>query len=169
MDCGASESIVGAWTLQALRDELADLGFRPEDEINLDKQIRKNFVFGNNESSQALGQVQVNVGIHGTEQRLEAHVVEGQTPLLLSSKWLYEQEAIIDFKTGHALLPKISSEVIQLERAPTYHLLLPVTAYQGHQAARDITTASGDNDSRLLRACAQLSSSELPATAVAQE
>ena len=85
----------------------------------------------------------MNVGIHGTEQSLEAHVVEGQTPLLLSSKWLYEQEAVVDFKTGQALLPKISDEVIQLEQAPTYHLLLPVTAFQGHQAAKNITTASG--------------------------
>ena len=36
MDCGASESIVGAWTLQGLHDELNDLGFLPEDEIQLD-------------------------------------------------------------------------------------------------------------------------------------
>ena len=125
-------------------------------------------MFGNNESSQALGHVQMNVGIHGTEQCLEAHVLEGQTPLLLSSKWLYEQEAVIDFKTGHALLPKISSEAIQLERAPTYHLLLPVTAYQGHQVARDLTNVNGEV-SRLLRACAQVTASEFPAAAVTQE
>ena len=111
MDCGASESIVGAWTLQRLHDELAELGFSPSDEIKLDNQIRKNFIFGNNASSQALGQAQVNVGIHGTEQSLEAHV--------------------IDFKTGQAVFTKISKDVVQLERAPTYHLLLPVTAFQG--------------------------------------
>ena len=40
--------------------------------------------------------------------------MEGQTPMLLSSNWLYDQEFIIDFKTGQALLPKISNGLIQL-------------------------------------------------------
>ena len=156
MDCGASESIVGAWTLQGLSDELDRLGFAPSEEIQFDTRLRKSFVFGNNESSQALGQAQVNVGIHGVEQPLDVHVVEGQTPLLLSSKWLYEQEAIIDFKTGQAILPKITSQVVQLERAPTYHLLLPVTAYQGHDEAKHLTQVPPDDGGLLLRACAQM-------------
>ena len=168
MDCGASESIVGAWTLQGIHEELNQLGFDPDAEINLDTTLRKNFVFGNNESSLALGQATMNVGIHGTEQPLQAHVVEGQTPLLLSSKWLYDQEAIIDFKKAQALLPKISSEVIQLERAPTYHLLLPVTAFPGHEKAKAITTGLG-GDSPLLRACALMRDKEIPAPAGAQE
>ena len=168
MDCGASESIIGAWTLQGIHDELNQLGFNPDAEISLDTTVRKSFVFGNNESSLALGQATMNAGIHGTEQLLDAHVVEGQTPLLLSSKWLYEQEAIIDFKKAQALLPKISSDVIQLERAPTYHLLLPVTAYPGHEKARAITAAVED-ESPLLRACALMREKDNPAPAEAQE
>ncbi|CAE7718634.1 unnamed protein product [Symbiodinium sp. CCMP2592] len=117
MDCGASESIVGAWTLQNLSDELARLGFDTEAEIQIDSKIRKNFIFGNNATSTALGLAKVTAGIHGQERAIKMHVVEGGTPMLLSSKWLYDQEAIIDFKRGQAILPKISSEVIQLERA----------------------------------------------------
>ena len=168
MDCGASESIVGAWTLQSFHDELQDLGFCPHDEIQLDRHLRKSFVFGNNERSLALGQAKLNVGIHGREQELEAHVVEGPTPLLLSSKWLYEQEAIIDFKRGQALLPKITNEVLQLERASTYHLLLPVTAFQGHEAAKAVTVVK-DGESPLLMACAQMCRSHLPDSAEVQE
>ncbi|CAE7189836.1 unnamed protein product, partial [Symbiodinium necroappetens] len=81
LDCGASESIVGAWTLQQLCDELERLGFNPDDEIKMDRQVRKNFVFGNNETSSALGLAKVTTGIHGCEQNIRMHVVEGQTPM----------------------------------------------------------------------------------------
>ena len=156
LDCGASESIVGIWTLQHLSDELAKLGFDPDQEIHIDKRFRKTFVFGNNESSEALGHAKITAGIHGLEQALEAHVVEGQTPFLLSSKWLYEQKAIVDFGAGQAFLPYISNEVVQLERAPTHHLLLPVTAFQGHDTARDLTKVKDEDAGPLLRACAQM-------------
>ena len=46
LDCGASETIVGAWTLQQLGDELHSLGFAPDEEISVDHSIRKKFVFG---------------------------------------------------------------------------------------------------------------------------
>ena len=164
LDCGASESIVGAWTLQKFCEELEQLGFDPEAEVDFDTSLRKSFIFGNNQTSLALGQAQVTAGIHGEEQHLQMHVVEGQTPLLLSSKWLYDQEAIIDFRKGQAILPKISSEIIQLERTPTYHLLLPVTAFAGHDEARDRTTVVDKADeSVLLRACAQVSDKIVPA------
>ena len=83
-------------------------------------------------------------------------MVEGKTPLLLSSKWLYEQRPIIDFESGQALFPLVSSNVIQLERAPTYHLLLPFTAFGGNEMAKGVTTLTADADGPLLRACAQL-------------
>ena len=118
-------------------------------------------MFGNNETSQALGQAHVTMAIHGTEQTVRMHVVEGQTPMLLSSKWLYDQEAVIDFRAGHAWFPKISKEVIQLERAPTYHLMVPITASEDHEAAKSLTQVTEDNsESRLLRACTQLQETE---------
>ena len=57
------------------------LGFNPEKEISIDHRLRKTFIFGNNESSQALGLARMTTGIHGRETETEAHVVEGQTPL----------------------------------------------------------------------------------------
>ncbi|CAE7390554.1 PORB, partial [Symbiodinium natans] len=135
VDCGASESITP---------------FRARG------PLRKTFVFGNNESSQALGHATVTAGIHGREQKLGVHVVEGQTPLLLSGKWLYEQKAIIDFGRGQAIFPFLGQEVIQLERAATYHLLMPVTAFEGHDKARALTAVAQDAAGPLLRACAQM-------------
>ena len=145
-------------------DELEHLGFDPDAEVSLDTSLRKSFIFGNNQTSLALGQAQVTAGIHGEEQKLKMHVVEGQTPLLLSSKWLYDQEAVIDFRKGQALLPKVSPEPIQLERTSTYHLMLPVTAFAGHDEAKAKTEVPSDGeDSLLLRACAQISTLQPPA------
>ena len=156
LDCGASESIIGAWTLQGYSDDLRRLGFNPEKEISIDHRLRKTFIFGNNESSQALGLARMTTGIHGRETETEAHVVEGQTPLLLSSRWIHDQRAVVDFGTGQAVFPKLSQEVVQLERAPTYHLLLPITAFFGHEKAKELTRVKEEDVScPLLRACAQ--------------
>ena len=147
---------MGAESLQDYCTEIEQLGFNPEDEIEYDTRFKKVSMFGNNMSSEALGKAMVNTGIHGPEQTLEAHVLEGRTPLLLSSTWLYEQRAIIGFGSGQAPFPLVSSNVIQLERAPTYHLLLPVTALGGNETAKGVTTLTADADGPLLRACAQL-------------
>ena len=97
----------------------------------------------------------MTTGIHGSETETEAHIVEGQ------SRWLHDQQAIVDFGSGQAIFPKISKEVVQLERAPTYHLLLPVTAFSGHDVAKEITKVpEGEIDCPLLGACAQEAASE---------
>ena len=59
----------------------------------------------------------VAVGIGGQNVRIPIHVVEGPTPMLLSSPWLEEQGALIDFKTGQ-------------ERASTNCLMLKVDDFQ---------------------------------------
>ena len=162
MDCGASESIVGAWTLQQYGDTLNQMGFKADDEIEFDTRYRKNFVFGNSETSTALGHARINAGIHGNERQVEMHVLKAkQTPMLLSGKWLYEQEAVVDFKRGQALFPKITGEILQLDRAQTHHLLLPVTAFLGNESARDLTRVQAGED-RLLRALAQLEEDSAP-------
>ena len=86
IDCGASESIVGALTLQEVCSELDDLGFDSNQEVRLDTKFRKSFVFGNNQSSLALGHAEVNTGINGVEEKIGMHVVEGPTPMLLSGR-----------------------------------------------------------------------------------
>ena len=83
-------------------------------------------------------------------------MIEGQTPFLLSSKWMCEQQGIVDFGTGQASLPKISNAVVQPERAPTFHLLLPITAFQGNDPVKALTKVDDADARSLLRACAQL-------------
>ena len=43
----------------------------------------------------------------------------------------FDQEAVINFKTGRASFPKISSQQVQLERSSTFHLMLPLNAFGG--------------------------------------
>ena len=153
---------MGALTLQEVCTELDDLGFDSNQEVRLDTKFRKSFVFGNNQSSLALGHAEVNTGINGVEEKIGMHVVEGPTPMLLSGRWLYEQEAIIDFKRGQAVFPKLGSSVIQLERTATHHLRLPVTAFAGNLEAQKSTAVVDDDDEPglLLRACAHMNQEE---------
>jgi len=132
IDCGASESIVGDCMLQDYCEELERLGFDTEQEVMVDRDVRRNFLFGNSATSTALGLAKVTAGVCGNEVPLDLHVVKGDTPFLLSSRWLYDQEAVINFKTGKASFPKLSKNQIQLERAPSFHLLLPLTAFEGN-------------------------------------
>ena len=137
LDSGASESIVGAITLQGIYDHFSYLGFDPEAEVKVDRNVNKSFIFGNNQTSAALGLAKMSAGICGEERQLDVHVVDGATPLLLSGKWLYDAGAVINFKTGRAIFTEISPREIQLERAPSFHLMMPVTAFHGNQDILD--------------------------------
>ena len=137
LDSGASESIVGAITLQGIYDHFSYLGFDPEAEVKVDRNVNKSFIFGNNQTSAALGLAKMSAGTCGEERQLDVHVVDGATPLLLSGKWLYDAGAVINFKTGRAIFTEISPREIQLERAPSFHLMMPVTAFHGNQDILD--------------------------------
>ena len=134
VDSGASETIVGVDTLQDLYDIYNSLGFEARQEITVDRNIRKTFVFGNSEVSEAIGLARINVGILGKE--IEAHVVDGTAPLLLSSKFLYEHEVVVDFKEGHAYFPHLDVQA-KLQQAPSYHLLLSILGFPGNKQACD--------------------------------
>ncbi len=136
VDSGASETIVGVDTLQELYDIYNSLGFEARQEISVDRNIRKTFVFGNSEVSEAIGLAKINVGILGKELEIEAHVVDGSAPLLLSSKFLYEHEVVVDFKQGNAYFPSLDVQA-KLKRAPSYHLLLSILGFPGNKQARD--------------------------------
>ena len=99
------------------------MGFNPDEEVQIDRNINKSFIFGNNQTRSALGLARVNAGICGRERCLDIHVVEGSTPLLLSGKWLYDVGAVINFRTGRAKFLELGGEEVQLERAPSYHLV----------------------------------------------
>ena len=135
IDSGASDNIVGVETLQELAAVYEEMGFNAEEEIEVDRTMHKNFVFGNNQSSSALGLSHVNAGVCGSEVKVQAHVVEGGTPFLLSSKFLYDAKATINFRTGVGVFEAISPEHVQLERSPGNHLMIPVTSFAGHSVA----------------------------------
>lgn len=142
VDSGASETIIGVETLQELYSVYQDLGFNPRDEIRVDRNLRKNFVFGNSEVSEALGLATITVGIFGQEHEIEAHVVEGSAPLLLSSRFLYKHEVTIDFKLGVATFGRADGQQVKLERAASYHLLMSIVAFPGRQDRTTSTTTS---------------------------
>lgn len=144
LDSGASDNIVGAETLQNLSEVLEEMDFEPGQEITVDRSIHKKFMFGNNQVSAGLGLGHINTGINGKEMKIQAHVVEGATPFLLSSKFLYDMEAVVDFRTGKAVFHALSEDAIQLERTPNHHLLLPLTAFAGKLAMMNsAVTSSG--------------------------
>ena len=124
IDSGASETIIGVDTLQDLQDAIMQLNLDPKKHIHIDRNLRKTFVFGNSESSEAIGLCKLVVGLLGAETTIEAHVVEGSAPLLLSSRFLYKHGVSIDFKQGVAHFDESGNQPIQLERASSYHLQL---------------------------------------------
>ena len=134
IDSGASENIIGEDTLQELADHLQELDFDPMAEIEIDRRIHKQFTYGNNLTSAGLGLSHVNAGIFGQQVEVQAHMVEGATPFLLSAKFLYDMEATINFRTGVALFKRLSPEQFRLERSASNHLLLPMTAFAGREA-----------------------------------
>ena len=81
IDCGASESIVGAHTLQRLCDRYLMLGLDPEAEQKIDRDVKWTFIFGNNQTAESLGLAQLTACIGGAEIVLKLHIVEGQTPI----------------------------------------------------------------------------------------
>ena len=129
LDCGASESIIGAHTLQLLYDQYLTLAMDPEKEISIDRQQRRSFIFGKNETSLVLGFARVTVGVADHTVKIPIHVVKGQTPTLLSSRWLEEHSAVIDFKSQKAQYGFLNGASLQLERSRTNHLLLPMTTF----------------------------------------
>ena len=132
IDCGASESIVGVTVLQDFGDELKRLGFDPETEISVNRELQRNFIFGNGQSSGALGLADVTTGILGKEVTIPFHVVDGPTPFLLSNQWLANSGAVINFSTGRAVFSKFSDRQFQLERTSTGHLTIPLTIFGGN-------------------------------------
>lgn len=147
IDSGASDNIVGAETLQELADCLGELDFAPDQEITIDRAVHKQFVFGNNERSAGLGLSHVNAGMCGQQVSIQAHLVEGGTPFLLSSKFLYDMDATINFRTGKAIFKKISPQQFQLERTPSHHLMMPLTAFAGNTAVmKNVFLQHGEED-----------------------
>ncbi len=146
LDCGASDNVIGINTLQSLTDLYEDLGFDVRAEFDVDRRIHKKFIYGSDHSSSSLGLVQFQAGILGKEVKISAHVVEGSTPLLLSSQFLYEYKVAINFRSGAAVFREISNDQVQLERAAGGHLVLPVVAFAGNHAVLERLRVDGQDE-----------------------
>ena len=156
IDSGASENIIGEDTLQDLAECLRELEFDPMEEIEVDRNIHKQFTYGNNLTSAGLGLTHVNAGICGQEVPVQAHMVEGATPFLLSAKFLYDLDATINFRKGIAVFRKLSEQQIKLERSSSNHLLLPMTAFAGRsEVLQALAVDQTDPTVELLSSCAK--------------
>ena len=110
LDSGASDNIVGIDTLQDMADVLEELGYQPAHEIHMDYSVQKRFTFGNCQSDAAIGKAYVAVGLFGKEWELPVYVVEGNTPFLLSARFLADLNVSINFRTGKAVFRKLGPE-----------------------------------------------------------
>ena len=146
LDCGASDNVIGINTLQSLTELYEDMGFDVRAEFDMDRRIHKKFIYGSDHSSSSLGLVQFQAGILGKEIKISAHVVEGNTPLLLSSQFLYEYKVAVNFRSGTAVFKEISNDPVQLERAAGGHLILPVIAFAGNHAVLEKLRIDGQDD-----------------------
>ena len=131
LDSGASETIIGVDTLQELYECYERLGFEARKEIEVDRSLHKSFVYGNGQANDALGLAKINIGLLGKETTMEAHVVEGSTPLLLSSRFLYDHDVTVNFKKGWAHFAEMTEHKVQLVRAPSFHLMMSILQFPG--------------------------------------
>lgn len=61
--------------------------------------------------------------------------MEGATPFLLSAKFLADQNASVNFRTGVANFRKISDQHFQLSRTAGGHLVIPLLAFAGNETS----------------------------------
>lgn len=98
-------------------------------EIEIVKEDRPNFRFGNNGRTQCMSTALLDVKLGDSLGKMKIHVhnIEGQ-PVLMSIASLRALGAVIDFDRDEAIFKKIDPcRVISLERAPSGHQLFPLT------------------------------------------
>lgn len=86
----------------------------------------------------------MNIGLFGHPFELDLHIVEGQTPMLLSAKFLTDVNALVDFRTGVASFRSLSHHRFCLERTPGGHLTIPVLAFVGNRSVFEHLFAEPD-------------------------
>ena len=144
LDSGASDDIVGVETLQDHGELMDTLGFAAESEISMGRGRTKNFLYGNDASSQSLGEATLTTGQLGCEVSQRFQVVEGGAPFLLSAPWLQSMKATIDFEHAVGQFRALSNSHFQLERAPSGHLLFPLLSFAGNR--QDLEKMRVDNN-----------------------
>ena len=139
LDSGASDNVVGVNTLQEITEIYESYGFAVEEEFDIDREQHKQFVYGSDHTSLALGVVHFSAGILGKFVSITAHIVEGNTPLLLSARFLAEHKCMLDFRTGEASFGKISEDRVKLQRGAGGHFLLPLVDFPGRRVQEHLS------------------------------
>ena len=151
VDCGATESIGGYEAIQALVEARRQQG---DDRVRVDLQNRPVYSFGNGQKERVLSQVAVGIQVDGDKSEFRVHALSAEgVPLLASIAALRSLGAVIDFDTGVALFRKARNpRPVQLERAPSGHLLLDLA--RDLRGSADAPVPRADGISELLAATA---------------
>ena len=138
LDSGASDNVVGVNTLQEITEIYHTFGFAVVEEFDIDREQHKQFVYGSDHTSSALGVVHFSAGIMGKFVPITAHIVEGNTPLLLSARFLAEHKCLLEFRSGEASFGKISDERVKLQRGAGGHFLLDIVDFPGRRVQEQV-------------------------------
>ena len=127
IDGGATSSVGSVSAM----DQIVKLNAarNPTSEVNIIKEDRPHFRFGNNGRTQCMSTAELDVKMGDSFGKMKIHVhdIDGQ-PVLMSIASLRALGAVIDFESDEAIFKKIDPcRVIPLERAPSGHQLFPLT------------------------------------------
>ena len=119
VDTAAQGGLIGKPALDRLRKRLQEVGLQIQ---WLDKQAQARGVGG---EAKVVGVATIPVGIAGVNGLVEATVVEGEVPFLLSVNFLRELDAVIDFSRSTLTLKRVHAES-PLIRLPSGHVAVDV-------------------------------------------
>jgi hypothetical protein len=117
IDCGATHSIGGVPSLEAL----ADLRGMPD----LNHKLRPTYTFGNGKQQQTEARATFNIEAGPHDGEFKIHALDAPTPILVAIESLRALGALIDFKRDLAVWQNVVPDTVcQLERGSTGHLLM---------------------------------------------
>ena len=122
VDTAAQGGLIGKPALERLQQCLKAAGLRIQ---WLDKEAQARGVGG---EAKVLGVAKIPVGIAGVNGLVEATVVDGEVPCLLSVSFLKELEAVIDFSQSKLFLNRVRAES-PLIHLPSGHVAVDVLKF----------------------------------------
>ena len=122
VDTAAQGGLIGKPALERLQQCLQAAGLRIQ---WLDKEAKARGVGG---EAKVLGVAKIPVGIAGVNGLVEATVVDGEVPFLLSVSFLKELEAVIDFSQSKLFLNRVRAES-PLIHLPSGHVAVDVLKF----------------------------------------
>eukprot|EP00435_Cladocopium_sp_Y103_P056355 s943_g19.t1 len=116
IDSGCGKTLIGQSTLNALFRKYADAGF-PLPDLRQEEHL---FRFGNQNEEVARFAVTLPIGIGGRVGSVEASIIKGTAPLLLSRNTMRSLGAVLDFQKETLSLAGSKPEKLQTNSAGQY-------------------------------------------------